>query len=139
MDKAVIEIGSLAADMPTTLTLKFELGGGISIERVDIKTMTITFPDFIQFENENGLNGQTLTMTDVQIKPSEFKKELKINKYVFGNTYGEGNRVEEENGDRILKIENQKITIEMQGIYANNPQGSGSLSITPQLPSQKWL
>lgn len=131
VDKAVIEIGSLAADMPTTLTLKFELGGGISIERVDIKTMTITFPDFIQFENENGLNGQTLTMTDVQIKPSEFKKELKINKYVFGNTYGEGNRVEEENGDRILKIENQKITIEMQGIYVYNLQGSGSLSITP--------
>lgn len=142
VDKAVIEIGFLAADMPTTLTLKFELGGGISIERVDIKTMTITFPDFIQFENENGLNefenenglnGQTLTMTDVQIRPSEFKKELKINKYVFGNTYGEGNRVEEENGDRILKIENQKITIEMQGIYVYNPQGSGSLSITPRV------
>ena len=131
VDKAVIEIGSLAADMPTTLTLKFELGGGISIERVDIKTMTITFPNFIQFENENGLNGQTLTMTDVQIKPSGFTKELKINKYVFGNTYGEGNRVEEENGDRILKIENQKITIEMQDIHVNNPQGSGSLSITP--------
>lgn len=130
VDKAVIEIGSLAADMPTTLTLKFELGGGISIERVDIKTMTITFPDFIQFENENGLNGQTLTMTDVQIKPSGFTKELKINKYTFGSTYGEGNRVEEENGDRILKIENQKITIEMQDIYVNNPQGSG-LSITP--------
>lgn len=131
VDKAVIEIGSLAADMPTTLTLKFELGGGISIERVDIKTMTITFPDFIQFENENGLNGQTLTMTNIQIEPSGFTKELKINKYAFGNTYGEGNRVEEENGDRILKIENQKITIEMQDIYANNPQGSGSLSITP--------
>lgn len=131
VDKAVIEIGSLAADMPTTLTLKFELGGGISIERVDIKTMTITFPDFIQFENENGLNGQTLTMTNVQIEPSGFTKELKINKYAFGNTYGEGNRVEEENGDRILKIENQKITIEMQDIYANNPQGSDSLSITP--------
>lgn len=131
VDKAVIEIGSLAADMPTTLTLKFELGGGISIERVDIKTMTITFPDFIQFENENGLNGQTLTMTDVQIEPSGFTKELKINKYAFGSTYGEGNRVEEENGDRILKIENQKITIEMQDIYVNNPQGSGSLSITP--------
>jgi hypothetical protein len=131
VDKAVIEIGSLAADMPTTLTLKFELGGGISIERVDIKTMTITFPDFIQFENENGLNGQTLTMTNVQIEPSGFTKELKINKYAFGSTYGEGNRVEEENGDRILKIENQKITIEMQDIYVNNPQGSGSLSITP--------
>lgn len=133
VDKAVIEIGSLAADMPTTLTLKLELGGEISTSLVKVGTMIITFPDFIQFENENGLNGQTLTMTDVQIKPSEFKKELKINKYVFGNTYGEGNRVEEENGDRILKIENQKITIEMQGIYVYNPQGSGSLSITPRV------
>ena len=131
VDKAVIEIGSLAADMPTTLTLKLKLSGEISTSLVKVGTMTITFPNFIQFEKENGLNGQTLTMTDVQIKPSEFKKELKINKYVFVNTYGEGNRVEEENGDRILKIENQKITIEMQGIYANNPQGSGSLSITP--------
>lgn len=131
VDKAVIEIGSLAADMPTTLTFKLKLSGEISTSLVKVGTMTITFPNFIQFEKENGLNGQTLTMTDVQIKPSEFKKELKINKYVFGNTYGEGNRVEEENGDRILKIENQKITIEMQGIYANNPQGSGSLSITP--------
>ena len=131
VDKAVIEIGSLAADMPTTLTLKLKLSGEISTSLVKVGTMTITFPNFIQFEKENGLNGQTLTMTDVQIKPSEFKKELTINKYVFGNTYGEGNRVEEENGDRILKIENQKITIEMQGIYANNPQGSGSLSITP--------
>ena len=131
VDKALIEIGSLAADMPTTLTLKLKLSGEISTSLVKVGTMTITFPNFIQFEKENGLNGQTLTMTDVQIKPSEFKKELKINKYVFGNTYGEGNRVEEENGDRILKIENQKITIEMQGIYANNPQGSGSLSITP--------
>lgn len=131
VDKAVIEIGSLAADMPTTLTLKFELGGEISTSLIKVGTMTIIFPDFIQFENENGLNGQTLTMTDVQIEPTGFTKKLKINKYAFGNTYGEGNRVEEENGDRILKIENQKITIEMQDIYANNPQGSGSLSITP--------
>lgn len=131
VDKAVIEIGSLAADMPTTLTLKFELGGEISTSLIKVGTMTIIFPDFIQFENENGLNGQTLTMTDVQIEPTGFTKKLKINKYAFGNTYGEGNRVEEENGDRILKIENQKITIEMQDIYANNTQGSGSLSITP--------
>lgn len=132
VDKAVIEIGSLAADMPTTLTLKLELGGEISTSLVKVGTMTITFPNFIQFEKENGLNGQTLTMTDVQIEPySGFTKELKINKYVFGSTYGEGNRVEEKEGDRILKIENQKITIEMQDIYVDNPQGSGSLSITP--------
>ena len=132
VDKAVIEIGSLAADMPTTLTLKLKLGGEISTSLVKVGTMTITFPNFIQFEKENGLNGQTLTMTDVQIEPySGFTKELKINKYVFGKAYGEGNRVEEKEGDRILKIENQKITIEMQDIYVDNPQGSGSLSITP--------
>ena len=131
VDKAGIEIGSLAADMPTTLTLKFELGDEISTSLVEVGTMTINFPDIIQFEKENGLNGQTLTMTNVQIRPSGFTKELKINKYVFGSTYGEGNRVEEKEGDRILKIENQKITIEMQDIYVDNPQGSGSLSITP--------
>ena len=134
VDKAVIEIGSLAADMPTTLTLKLKLGGEISTSLVKVGTMTITFPNFIQFEKENGLNGQTLTMTDVQIEPySGFTKELKINKYVFGQDYGEGNRVDEENGDRILKIENQEIKIEMQGINVTTPSGNGSLNITPTI------
>ena len=134
VDKAVIEIGSLAADMPTTLTLKLKLSGEISTSLVKVGTMTITFPNFIQFEKENGLNGQTLTMTDVQIEPySEFTKELKINKYVFGKEYGEGNRVDEENGDRILKIENQEIKIDMQGINVADPSGNGSLNITPTI------
>ena len=109
VDKAVIEIGSLAADMPTTLTLKLKLSGEISTSLVKVGTMTITFPNFIQFEKENGLNGQTLTMTDVQIEPySGFTKELKINKYVFGKEYGEGNRVDEENGDRSLKSKTKR-------------------------------
>ena len=134
VDKAVIEIGSLAADMPTTLTLKLKLSGEISTSLVKVGTMTITFPNFIQFEKENGLNGQTLTMTDVQIEPySGFTKELKINKYVFGKEYGEGNRVDEENGVRILKIENQEIKIDMQGINVADPSGNGSLNITPTI------
>lgn len=134
VDKAVIEIGSLAADMPTTLTLKLKLSGEISTSLVKVGTMTITFPNFIQFEKENGLNGQTLTMTDVQIEPySGFTKELKINKYVFGKEYGEGNRVDGENGDRILKIENQEIKIDMQGINVADPSGNGSLNITPTI------
>lgn len=134
VDKAVIEIGSLAADMPTTLTLKLKLSGEISTSLVKVGTMTITFPNFIQFKKENGLNGQTLTMTDVQIEPySGFTKELKINKYVFGKEYGEGNRVDEENGDRILKIENQEIKIDMQGINVADPSGNGSLNITPTI------
>ncbi len=134
VDKAVIEIGSLAADMPTTLTLKLKLSGEISTSLVKVGTMTITFPNFIQFEKENGLNGQTLTMTDVQIEPySGFTKELKINKYVFGKEYGEGNRVDEENGDRILKIENQEKKIDMQGINVADPSGNGSLNITPTI------
>ena len=102
--------------------------------------MTITFPNFIQFEKENGLNGQTLTMTDVQIEPySGFTKELKINKYVFGKEYGEGNRVDEENGDRILKIENQEIKIDMQGINVADPSGNGSLNITPTITAPSSL
>lgn len=105
VDKAVIEIGSLAADMPTTLTLKLELGDEISTSLVEVGTMTINFPDFIQFEKENGLNGQTLTMNNVQIRPSGFTKELKINKYVFGSTYGEGNRVEERKVIEFLNRE----------------------------------
>ena len=134
VDKAVIEIGSLAADMPTTLTLKLKLSGEISTSLVKVGTMTITFPNFIQFEKENGLNGQTLTMTDVKTEPySGFTKELKINKYVFGKEYGEGNRVDEENGDRILKIENQEIKIDMQGINVADPSGNGSLNITPTI------
>ena len=134
VDKAVIEIGSLDADMPTTLTLKLKLSGEISTSLVKVGTMTITFPNFIQFEKENELNGQTLTMTDVQIEPySGFTKELKINKYVFGKEYGEGNRVDEENGDRILKIENQEIKIDMQGINVADPSGNGSLNITPTI------
>ena len=134
VDKAVIEIGSLAADMPTTLTLKLKLSGEISTSLVKVGTMTITFPNFIQFEKENGLNGQTLTMTDVQIEPySGFTTELKINNYVFGKEYGEGNRVDEENGDRILKIENQEIKIDMQGINVADPSGNGSLNITPTI------
>ena len=36
VDKAVIEIGSLAADMPTTLTLKLELGDEISTSLVEV-------------------------------------------------------------------------------------------------------
>lgn len=42
VDKAVIEIGSLAADMPTTLTLKLKLSGEISTSLVKVGTMTIT-------------------------------------------------------------------------------------------------
>ena len=128
---AGLEICSFAGYILTILSLNLDLGDEISTSLVEVGTMTINFPDFIQFEKENGLNGQTLTMNNVQIRPSGFTKELKINKYVFGSTYGEGNRVEEKEGDRILKIENQKITIEMQDIYVDNPQGSGSLSITP--------
>lgn len=90
VDKAVIEIGSLAADMPTTLTLKLELGDEISTSLVEVGTMTINFPDFIQFEKENGLNGQTLTMNNVQIRPSGFTKELKST-----NTYSEAHTVKE--------------------------------------------
>lgn len=135
IDKAVIEIGSLTADTPTKLTLSFkiETTNTIMYDNVTIGNMTITFPDFIKFEGgQSGLNGQTLTITDEIIYKNNptFTKSLSIAKYSFGEKYGDGNKIKEENGDRILKIEEEKITIKTNGtVYG--AQGSGSLSITP--------
>ena len=135
IDKAVIEIGSLTADTPTKLTLSFkiETTNTIMYDRVTIGNMTITFPDFIKFEGgQSGLNGQTLTITNEIIYKNNptFTKSLSIAKYSFGEKYGDGNKIKEENGDRILKIEEEKITIKANGIVYG-AQGSGSLSITP--------
>ena len=135
IDKAVIEIGSLTADTPTKLTLSFkiETTNTIMYDRVTIGNMTITFPDFIKFEGgQSGLNGQTLTITNEIIYKNNptFTKSLSIAKYSFGEKYGDGNKIKEENGDRILKIEEEKITITTNGIVYG-AQGSGSLSITP--------
>ena len=135
IDKAVIEIGSLTADTPTKLTLSFkiETTNTIMYDRVTIGNMTITFPDFIKFEGgQSGLNGQTLTITNEIIYKNNptFTKSLSIAKYSFGEKYGVGNKIKEENGDRILKIEEEKITIKTNGIVYG-AQGSGSLSITP--------
>ena len=135
IDKAVIEIGSLTADTPTKLTLSFkiETTNTIMYDRVTIGNMTITFPDFIKFEGgQSGLNGQTLTITNEIIYKNNptFTKSLSIAKYSFGEKCGDGNKIKEENGDRILKIEEEKITIKTNGIVYG-AQGSGSLSITP--------
>lgn len=135
IDKAVIEIGSLTADTPTKLTLSFkiETTNTIMYDRVTIGNMTITFPDFIKFEGgQSGLNGQTLTITNEIIYKNNptFTKSLSIAKYSFGEKYSDGNKIKEENGDRILKIEEEKITIKTNGIVYG-AQGSGSLSITP--------
>ena len=135
IDKAVIEIGSLTADTPTKLTLSFkiETTNTIMYDRVTIGNMTITFPDFIKFEGgQSGLNGQTLTITNEIIYKNNptFTKSLSIAKYSFGEKYGDGNKIKEENGDRMLKIEEEKITIKTNGIVYG-AQGSGSLSITP--------
>lgn len=135
IDKAVIEIGSLTADTPTKLTLSFkiETTNTIMYDRVTIGNMTITFPDFIKFEGgQSGLNGQTLTITNEIIYKNNptFTKSLSIAKYSFGEKYGDGNKIKEENGDRIFKIEEEKITIKTNGIVYG-AQGSGSLSITP--------
>lgn len=134
IDNAVIEIGALTANTPTKLTLNFkiETTGNISYSDVTIENMAIIFPDFIQFkEGQNGLNGQTLTISgDVIPHGSNFTKDLYITKYVFGNKYGEGNKVQEENGDRIIRIENQKITVKTN-VIVHEAQGNGSLSISP--------
>lgn len=134
IDDAVIEIGSLTANTPTKLTLKFEINknNSLSYQDVTIDNMTIIFPDFIQFqEGQNGLNGQTLTISNEVISSgSNYTKDLYITKYAFGDKYGDGNKVKEENGDRVIKIENQKITVKTD-VTVHQAQGTGSLSISP--------
>lgn len=133
IDEAVIEIGSLTANTPAILTLSFEINktNSISYSDVTIDKMTITFPDFIKFEEgQSGLNGQVLTISNETLSSSTYTIDLYISKYVFGEKYGDGNKVKEENGDRIIKIENQKITVKTD-VTVHQAQGTGSLSITP--------
>lgn len=133
IDEAVIEIGSLTANTPAKLTLSFEINktSSISYSDVTIDKMTITFPDFIKFEEgQSGLNGQVLTISNETLSSSTYTIDLYISKYVFGEKYGDGNKVKEENGDRIIKIENQKITVKTD-VTVHQAQGTGSLSITP--------
>lgn len=133
IDEAVIESGSLTANTPAKLTLSFEINktSSISYSDVTIDKMTITFPDFIKFEEgQSGLNGQVLTISNETLHSPTYTKYLNISKYVFGEKYGDGNKVKEENGDRIIKIENQKITVKTD-VTVHQAQGTGSLSITP--------
>lgn len=133
IDEAVIEIGSLTANTPAKLTLSFEINktSSISYSDVTIDKMTITFPDFIKFEEgQSGLNGQVLTISNKTLSSSTYTINLYISKYVFGEKYGDGNKVKEENGDRIIKIENQKITVKTD-VTVHQARGTGSLSITP--------
>lgn len=134
IDEAVIEIGSLTARTSTKLTLKIQINkdGNLSYQDITIDNMTIIFPDFIQFqEGQNGLNGQTLTISNEAISSgSNYTKDLYITKYAFGDKYGNGNKVKEENGDRVIKIENQKITVKTD-VTVHQAQGTGSLSINP--------
>ena len=133
IDEAVIEIGSLTANTPAKLTLSFEINktSSISYSDVTIDKMTITFPDFIKFEEgQSGLNGQVLTISNKTLSSSTYTIDLYISKYVFGEKYGDGNKVKEENGDRIIKIENQKITVKTD-VTVHKAQGTGSLNITP--------
>ena len=133
IDEAVIEIGSLTANTPAKLTLSFEINktSSISYSDVTIDKMTITFPDFIKFEEgQSGLNGQVLTISNKTLSSSTYTIDLYISKYVFGEKYGDGNKVKEENGDRIIKIENQKITVKTD-VTVHQARVTGSLSITP--------
>ena len=133
IDEAVIEIGSLTANTPAKLTLSFEINktSSISYSDVTIDKMTITFPDFIKFEEgQSGLNGQVLTISNKTLSSSTYTIDPYISKYVFGEKYGDGNKVKEENGDRIIKIENQKITVKTD-VTVHQARGTGSLSITP--------
>ena len=79
IDEAVIEIGSLTANTPAKLTLSFEINktSSISYSDVTIDKMTITFPDFIKFEEgQSGLNGQVLTISNKTLSSSTYTTKV---------------------------------------------------------------
>ena len=134
IDKAVIEIGGLTAKTNTNLDIQFLLSGELAYNTATIKKMVITFPAFLQFkEGQDGLKGNTYTIENRQIdKSNGLTIQLHVTGYLFGTKSGEGKTVIEENGDRIISIENEEIevktVVEVKGIDLNK---QASLSINP--------
>lgn len=106
IDEAVIEIGSLTANTPAKLTLSFEINktSSISYSDVTIDKMTITFPDFIKFEEgQSGLNGQVLTISNKTLSSSTYTIDLYISKYVFGENMATETKLKKRMVTGLLK------------------------------------
>lgn len=103
IDEAVKEIGSLEATAKTDLILKLTLQGNLNYESVAAE-LKVAFPDFLQFESDNNLSNNILTLnltgSDLK-KGTTYAYPLRLTGYKFGSTAGKGK-----------KVINQKLTID---------------------------
>ncbi len=133
VDKGVIEIGSLTAEEEVEMNLEFKLDGSIEYASATIDEMTITFPDFLNFKEPEVKNNKLIIKNREIDKVKGLEITLHVTGYTFGKKYGEGKKVIEENGDRIISIKDEiidvKTTVTVKDIDLNR---IGNLSIIPQ-------
>ena len=129
IDEAVIEIGSLTAQQPATLSLIFTVKetGTLNYRNIKIEKMTIEFPKFLKFAATENINDNKLTINGVTVDNNgRYEKELSVIGYTFGQQHGNGKEV--ING--TIDINEQiKIT---SNISVQINSGSGTLSLKPQ-------
>lgn len=130
IDPTVKEIGSLTAKQIVNLSINFKLDGDLIYNTATIKTLTIVFPEFLQFEKGiEGLTGNTYTITNKVIdKTFGLALQLPITGFVFGANPGEGKIVD----GSFLLDEDVKVTtiVELKGI---NLSTKASLNIAPTI------
>lgn len=108
IDEAVKEIGILEARKEADLHLKLMLNGDLSYESITTE-LIVTFPDVLQFKQDDKLVGNVLTLTltnnDLNLG-IPYIYSLTLTGYKFGTQAGEGRTVK----DNELEI-NDKVTI----------------------------
>ena len=131
IDQTVKEIGSLTAKENVNLTINFQLAGELKYNKITIKTLTIVFPEFLQFKGEiAGLKGNEYTKNDIVIdKASGFNIELPVTGFLFGTKYGEGKKIVDGSFSLNEQVKVETI-VEVEGIDLNT---KASLSITPSI------
>lgn len=125
IDEALIELGALGAQTPTSLTLAFEFlnTGNLTFGSVTAKNLEIQLPDFLMFEKGEVEEGNKLILNNEELKNAQ--KVLHVIGYQFGGKAGEG---EIPDKNRTITI-NGLVTMQGQ-VVTSGINGSGSLTMT---------
>lgn len=132
IDEAVKEIGSLQARRKADLDLHLTLSGDLNYESIATE-LIITFPDFLQFEPDERLVGNVLTLklTNKDLKLDiPYTYPLVLTGYKFGTQAGKGRPV---TGNELAI--NDKVTIAgTASVKVNGKIMAGtSLTILPEV------
>lgn len=132
IDEAVKEIGSLQARRKADLDLHLTLSGDLNYESIATE-LIITFPDFLQFEPDERLVGNVLTLklTNKDLKLDiPYTYPLVLTGYKFGTQAGKGRPVM---GNELAI--NDKVTITgTASVKVNGKIMAGtSLTILPEV------